>query len=146
MIVQISSVAVPQSVVSVQIENMRSRTIPTYQAAEGFVSLCLLQRPFVAYVELLMISIWESEPALNRFTASQLPVDGAERDHDIIRLGVRTYELLVSSESKAQDAQNLFGFVQSSALTLCCPPTSQPLKKTWQDFGGQKDSAILKIR
>ena len=114
MIVQISSVAVPQSVVSVQIENMRSRTIPTYQAAEGFVSLCLLQRPFVAYVELLMISIWESEPALNRFTASQLAVDVAERDHDIIRLGLRTYELLVSSESKAQDAQNLFGFVQSS--------------------------------
>jgi heme-degrading monooxygenase HmoA len=114
MIVQISSVAVPQSVVSVQIENMRSRTIPTYQAAEGFVSLCLLQRPFVAYVELLMISIWESESALNRFTASQLPVDGAETGHDIIRLGVRTYELLVSSESKAQDAQNLFSFLQSS--------------------------------
>src|SRR5271170_6342306 len=98
MIVQILSVAVPQSVVSVQIENMRSRTIPTYQAAEGFVSLCLLQRPFVAYVELLMISIWEAEPALNRFTASQLAVDVAERDHDIIRLGLRTYELLVSSE------------------------------------------------
>lgn len=70
MIVQISSVTVPQSVVSVQIENMPSRTIPTYQAAEGFVSLCLLQRPFVAYVELLMISIWESEPALNRFRAA----------------------------------------------------------------------------
>ena len=114
MTVQISSVAVPQSVVSVQIENMRSRTIPTYQAAEGFVSLCLLQRPFVAYVELLMISIWESEEALNRFAASQLAVDVAERDHDIIRLGLRTYELLVSSESKRQDAQNLFGFVQSA--------------------------------
>ena len=65
MIVQILSVAVPQSVVSAQIENLRSQTIPTYQAAEGFVSLCLLQRPFVAYVELLMISIWEWEPALN---------------------------------------------------------------------------------
>ncbi len=114
MIVQISSVAVPQSVVSVQIDDMRSRTIPTYQAAEGFVSLCLLQRPFVAYVELLMISIWESEQALNQFTASQLAVDVAERDHDIIRLGLRTYELLVSSESKAQEAQNLFGFVQSA--------------------------------
>lgn len=113
MIVQISSVAVPQSVLSVQIENMRSRTIPTYQAAEGFVSLCLLQRPFVAYVELLMISIWESEPALNRFTARQLAADVAEGDHDIIRLGLRTYELLVSSERKTQDAQNLFGFVQS---------------------------------
>ena len=104
MLVQISSVAVPQSVVSVQIENMRSPTIPTYQAAEGFVSLCLLQRPFVAYVELLMTSIWESEPVLNRFTASQLAVGVAE-DHNIIRLSLRTYELLVSSESKAQDAQ-----------------------------------------
>jgi len=61
-----------------------------------------------------MISIWESEPALNRFTASKLPVVGAERDHDIIRLGLRAYELLVSWESKAQDAQNLFSFVQSS--------------------------------
>lgn len=114
MIVQVSSVAVPQAMVSVPIEDVRSRTIPTYQAAEGFVSLCLLQRPFVAYVELLMISIWESEPALNRFTASQLPVDGAETNHDIIRLGVRSYELLVSSESKAQDAQNVFNLVQSS--------------------------------
>jgi len=114
MIVQVSSVAVPQSMVSVRVEDIRSRTIPTYQAAEGFVSLCLLQRPFVAYVELLMISIWESEAALDRFTASQLPVDGAERDHAIIRLGLRTYELLASSESKARDAQNLFSFVQSS--------------------------------
>jgi heme-degrading monooxygenase HmoA len=114
MIVQVSSVAVPQSLVSVQIEDLRSRTIPTYQAAEGFVSLCLLQRPFVAYVELLMISIWESEPAWNRFTASQVPVDGAETDHDVIRLGLRTYELLVSGESTAQNTQNLFGFVQSS--------------------------------
>lgn len=94
-------------VLSVQMENMRSRTTPTYRAAEGFVSLCLLQSSFVAYVELLMISIWASEPAWNRFTASQLPVDGAERDHGIIRLGLRTYELLVSAESKAQDAQNL---------------------------------------
>jgi len=39
-------------VLSVQIENMRNRTIPTCQAAEGFVSLCLLQSPFVAHVEL----------------------------------------------------------------------------------------------
>jgi len=114
MIVQVSSVAVPESLVSVQIEDMRSRTIPAYQASEGFVSLCLLQRPFVAYVELLMISIWDSEPALNRFTATQLAVDVAERGHDIIRLGLRTYELLVSAESKAQGAQNLFGFVQSA--------------------------------
>ena len=114
MIVQVSSIVVPQSMVSVQIENMRSRTIPAYQAAEGFVSLCLLQRPFVAHVELLMISVWESEPALDRFTASQLPVDSAERDHDVIRVGSRTYELLVSGESNAQDAQNLFSFVQSS--------------------------------
>jgi heme-degrading monooxygenase HmoA len=113
MIVQVSSVAVPQSMVNVRIEDMRSRTIPIYQAAEGFVSLCLLQRPFVAYVELLMISIWESEAALDRFTASHLPVDGAERDRAIIRLGVRTYDL-VSSESKAQDVQNLLSFVQSS--------------------------------
>jgi heme-degrading monooxygenase HmoA len=90
--------------VSVQIEDMRSRTIPTCQAAEGFVSLYLLQSPFVAYVELLMISIWESEPALDRFTASQLPVVGAEKDHGIIQLGLRTYELLVSLESKAQEA------------------------------------------
>jgi hypothetical protein len=51
-----------------------------------------------------MISIWESEPALDRFTASQLPVVGAEKDHGIIQLGLRTYELLVSLESKAQEA------------------------------------------
>jgi heme-degrading monooxygenase HmoA len=114
MIVQVSSVVVPQSMVSVQVENMRSRTIPTYQAAKGFVSHCLLERSFVAHVELLMISVWESEPALNRFTASQPPVDGAERDRDNIRVSSRTYELLVSGESKAQDAQNLFSFVQSS--------------------------------
>lgn len=38
----------------------------------------------------------------------------SERDHDIIRLSLRTYELLVSRESKAQDAQNLFGFLQSA--------------------------------
>ena len=110
---QVSSVVVPQSMVSVQVEDMRSRTIPTYQAAEGFVSLCLLQRPFVAYVELLMISIWESEAALNRFTARQFPVDGAKRDRAIIQLSLRTYEFLVSGESTAQNARNL-GFVQSS--------------------------------
>src|ERR1700685_1677728 len=115
MIVQVSSVAVLQSMVNVHMEDLRSRTVPTYRAAEGFVSLCLLQRPFVAYVELLMISILESELAWDRFTASQPPVTGAEREHNIIRLGFRTYELLVSTQSKAQDALNLFGFVQSSS-------------------------------
>lgn len=114
MIVQVSSVAVPQSMVSVQVEDMRSRTIPTCQAAEGLVPLCLLQRPFVAYVELLMISIWELEPALNRFTASQLPVDGAETDHAAIRLVCVLMSFLCQVKVRLQEPQNLFSFVQSS--------------------------------
>jgi len=70
-----------------------------------------------------MISVWESESALNRFPASQLPMDGAERADDF------------ESGRNSMDAETRFlkghkhnrtVFADCSLIHVNCPWTACP--------------------
>lgn len=104
---RISSAAVPQSALSPYLEYVRSTEIPRYEAATGLMSVSLLQRPFGAYVELLTLSIWQSEQALTRFVEKQPPADGVESEYGVIQFEPRTYESVVSRDGKLRDDEDL---------------------------------------
>jgi heme-degrading monooxygenase HmoA len=107
-IVQISSTIVPQSEFNVYLEHVTSSAIPNYQAPAGLISVSLLQRPFVGYVELAMLSIWRSEQALNRFVESRLATDNARSSPlGVIQLEPHTYELIISHESEVWEEEDL---------------------------------------
>src|SRR5882762_2326592 len=58
------------------------------------ISFCVLQRPFVAYVELLTISFWQSEQVLPRFLEGQSPADEIG-SCGAIQLEARNYTVLI---------------------------------------------------
>ena len=65
----------------------------------------MLQRPFVAYVELLTISFWQSEQVLPRFLEGQSPADEIG-SCGAIQLEARNYTVLISGEGKPQAAED----------------------------------------
>jgi hypothetical protein len=93
---------VPLSEITSYLEHVRSSEIPLYEAAVGLMSVSLLQRQFVAYVELMTISLWQSGGALKRFVEEQLLTDRALGDSGVIRLEARTFEVVLSREGKLQ--------------------------------------------
>lgn len=107
MIVHLSSVIVPHAQVSTYLEYVQMSSIPIYENAAGLVSVSLLQRPFVAYVELLTLSIWESEYALSQFVEVQSTTDGAKTQHGIIHFEPHTYQLVVSRRGGSRCADDL---------------------------------------
>ncbi len=107
MIVHVSSVIVPHPQVSAYLEYVQMSSIPAYENAAGLVSVSLLQRPFVAYVELLTLSLWESEYALSQFDEVQSTTDGVRSQHGIIHFEPHTYQLVVSRRGGGRCAENL---------------------------------------
>jgi heme-degrading monooxygenase HmoA len=66
------------------------------------VSVSLLQRSFVAYVEVMKVSIWRSEEALRRFAENRPFFADLKTEYGSIQLDPRTYELVVSRDSEHQ--------------------------------------------
>ena len=98
-IVQISSVAVPHAELASYLESVRVTEIPHYEFAPGLQSVLLLQRECVGYVEVMTVSRWSSENALQRFTKNEL-IPKAVGSGGVIILEKRTYELAFSCEGK----------------------------------------------
>ena len=67
MIVRISSAIVPHSMFDGYLEYVHTSTIPVYEASRRTNFSFLFQRPVVGYVELLTLTMWQSEQALTRF-------------------------------------------------------------------------------
>ena len=107
MIVRISSVVVAESNLNLYLEYAQKSEIPKYETAASLVSFCLLQRPFVAYAELLTISVWHSEQALARFLEGQSPRNADNGDYGAIQLEARNYTILISGEGHLQAAKDV---------------------------------------
>jgi hypothetical protein len=60
-IVRISSAVVPEHKATCYLEHVQAGEILSYEAAPGLISVSLLQRSLVAYVESMIISLWRSE-------------------------------------------------------------------------------------
>jgi heme-degrading monooxygenase HmoA len=108
-IVRITSIAVPEPVLNAYLEQVQSQVMVDYERAAGLVSVWVTRRPFVAYVELMTVSLWESEWALNSFVKNVSEYRGTV-DYGAIRLEPRTYEVLLFREGPgrmpAPDAQH----------------------------------------
>jgi heme-degrading monooxygenase HmoA len=104
MIVRISSAVVPESEASSYLEYVQNCEIPCYEVASGLIGVSVLQKPFVAYVELMTVSVWRSEEALNRFVRDQLPADRAKAGRGTLQLSERIYEVVLSREGRLRGA------------------------------------------
>jgi heme-degrading monooxygenase HmoA len=94
-IIHTSSVIVPQNESLAHFEHVRSTLLPNYETAEGLLGVSVSKREVVAYVEVLTISIWQSEDALRRFIQDNNQV--ARKGRGFIALEPHTFELLYSS-------------------------------------------------
>ena len=103
MIVRLSSTVVPDSQLNVYKEHVLGTEITRYEAAPGLVSVWVLQRTFVAYVELLVISLWNSAHALALFEEIEPPRDQVKAHCSAIRLEAGAYELVLFREGGARD-------------------------------------------
>ncbi len=103
-IVRISSAIVPEPMASSYLEYMQNCEIPCYEVANGLIGVSVLQKPFVAYVELMTVSVWRSEEALKRFVRDQLHADRAEAGGGAIELSERIYEVVLARPGKLRVA------------------------------------------
>jgi heme-degrading monooxygenase HmoA len=74
-----------------------------YESAAGLVSVWLLRRPYVAYVEVMTVSLWKSTQALHQFMKSQVSEYRGGVDYGAVRMEARTYELATLLEGKRRD-------------------------------------------
>jgi heme-degrading monooxygenase HmoA len=58
--------------------------IPAYESAAGLISVAVFQRPVVGYVELLTLTMWQSEQALTRFLEDSLTTSKDRSDYGVI--------------------------------------------------------------
>ena len=100
MIVRVSSIAVPASKLDRYLEHVEENELPTYETAPGLISVWLLQRPFVAYVEVMTLSLWQSGEALTGFIESQPEPIDLPNDYGVIHMEPHAYELVVRRDGK----------------------------------------------
>jgi heme-degrading monooxygenase HmoA len=105
-IVRISSAIVPSPGFDEYLEDLRT-ALPVYEAAAGLLWVAFLQRPFVAYVEVVTLSVWKSEQAMARFIGSTPTKNNPASPTGVIELNTHAYELLVSTDGKFQDAEDI---------------------------------------
>jgi heme-degrading monooxygenase HmoA len=105
-IVRISSAIVPSSEFDAYLEHLRSRAIPTYEAAAGLRWVALLQRPVIAYIEVMTVSVWKSEQAMVRFVESKLAKDNPANHAGVIQLDPHAYYLILSTEGRLLDLED----------------------------------------
>jgi heme-degrading monooxygenase HmoA len=106
MIVRISSTIVPKPKLKEHLERVQKSEIPAYEAAPGLHSVWLLERPFVEYIEVMTISLWRSETALNRFLKDLPPVTVDAKEHKEIQLDARLYGLVTASKGPPIEPQD----------------------------------------
>lgn len=92
-IVHVSSIIVPQSRATTFLEYVRAAIVPRYGGATGLVSVCFARREFVAYLEILTISTWESEGALTNFGRETVSPDMTQ-EYGLVVLEPHVYEIL----------------------------------------------------
>jgi hypothetical protein len=105
LIVRISSSAVPENKVASYLEYMQGTEVPHYEAAAGLTSFSLLQRPFVAYVEVMTISLWQSQQFLTRFLEDRSAEPPVPIDYGAIQFEARNYTVLISSRGAVEAAE-----------------------------------------
>jgi hypothetical protein len=98
LIVRISSSIMSQSMFDTYSNRVQDTTIPAYKAAAGLISVSVFRRLVSGYVELLTMSVWQSEQALIRFLESCPPTKKLSSDNGVIHMEPHVYELVASEQ------------------------------------------------
>ena len=89
------------------LSHVHTSSIPVYEAATGLISVSVFQRPVVGYVELLTLTMWQSEQALTRFLDDYPAANNDRSDYGVIHMEPHVYELVVSRQGTRQIAEDL---------------------------------------
>jgi heme-degrading monooxygenase HmoA len=95
---KISSAIVPQSQAKDYLAYLQTTILPRYRSAPGLVSVQLLRRPVVAYVEVLTLSTWQTEDSLKGFAEIEPAIDRRGFGYGTILLDARIYEVAGSEK------------------------------------------------
>lgn len=106
MIVRISSAIVPHSMFDGYLDHIYTSTIPVYKAATGLISVSVFQRLVGGYVELLTLTMWQSEQALTRFFEGRPATNNDRNDYGVIHMEPHVYELVASRQRTRQIADD----------------------------------------
>jgi heme-degrading monooxygenase HmoA len=87
------------------LSHVHTSTIPVYEAATGLISVSVFQRLVVGYVELLTLTMWQSEQALTRFLEGRLATNNDRSDFGVIDMEPHLYELVASRQGTRQIAE-----------------------------------------
>ena len=75
---------------------LQNSVLPQYQNSPGLVSVSLLQRLVVGYVELLILSVWRSKEALDGFIANDSSGEDIRTRFGAIPMEPHSYEVVTS--------------------------------------------------
>jgi heme-degrading monooxygenase HmoA len=89
------------------LSHVQTSAIPVYEAATGLISVSVFQRLVVGYVELLTLTMWQSEQALTRFLDDSPATDNDRSDYGVIHMEPHVYELVASRQGTRQIAEDL---------------------------------------
>jgi len=89
------------------LDHVHTSAIPAYEAAAGLISVSVFQRLVVGYVELLTLTMWQSEQALTRFLEGRPPTNNDRSDYGVIHMEPHVYELVSSRQGTQQIAEGL---------------------------------------
>jgi heme-degrading monooxygenase HmoA len=102
-IIRTTTTVVPEPRLNEYLEDVQAQEIATYENTPGFVSVWVIRRLCVTYVELMTISLWVSEQALDQFVESQKSEDRETIAYGAFRLDARIYELAMFREVKGAE-------------------------------------------
>lgn len=110
MIVRISSSAVPDANLARYLQYVKRGELPLYECSPGLVAVWLLERPFVAYSELMVLSVWRNEEFMMVFVEKQPSPDGVAR-HPPLALDHCVACLSLFLQSSPNGLQELFSLL-----------------------------------
>lgn len=93
MILRITSSVVPQSKSQDYLDYLETEEIPKYERAPGLVAVILSSRQFVAYLEVMMLSLWSDQQFMAKFIEHQPP---AQNTSGTVNLEPRVYNVVQS--------------------------------------------------
>lgn len=105
-IVRISSTIVHEPQLASYLACLENDVIPKYEAAVGMIRVYQLQRRFVAYVEILTVSLWRSQEAVRGFVESQLLTEDVKRKYCVIEVEPRSFEIVLFRKGKVPADQD----------------------------------------
>ena len=106
MILRMLSAFVPRSELEMYLEHLRIKTIPAYEAAAGLISVALVRRHFVEYVEVATISTWESEETMTRFLGEAAPIDPLQPLPSLLEWEAHIYQMVVARNRMQSDERS----------------------------------------